>query len=97
MYFSVILHIFIENIRPKGKGGDPYAHPSAYVSVHSQLTDYFMSINLFFKQQHGFLSGYSTLTNLLDCLNNWTTAMNNKNGVHVTYIYMVKAYTPCYI
>jgi len=44
------------------------------------------------KQQHGFLSGRSTTSNLLDTFNGWTLALNSKNSVAVAYIDFAKAF-----
>jgi len=33
------------------------------------------------KQQHGFLARKSTVTNMLSCMNDWTSALMNKTSV----------------
>jgi len=35
--------------------------------------------NIINKEQHGLLAGKSTITNLLDCLNDWTLSVVNKH------------------
>jgi len=42
--------------------------------------------------QHSFLPKRSTTTNLLECLEYWTCAVNNKKSVDVLYIDMAKAF-----
>ena len=42
--------------------------------------------------QHGFLSRRSTFTQLLDCLDNWTKALDERAGVDVFYLDMAKAF-----
>ena len=44
------------------------------------------------RQQHGFLSGRSTSTNLLETLNDWTLTINDKKSIAVTYIDFAKAF-----
>ena len=57
-----------------------------------QMLDYFFRNNVISKQQHGFLSGKFTTTNLLEQLNDWTVALDNKNSVIVGYIDYAKAF-----
>ena len=44
------------------------------------------------KQQHGFLSGRSTTSDLLEAFNDWTLALNDKNSVAVANIDFAKAF-----
>ena len=47
--------------------------------------------------QHGFVKGKSTCTNLLECINDWTLILQNKDSVTVTYIDFSKAFdTVCH-
>ena len=48
--------------------------------------------DLISKQQHGFLSGRNTSTNLLESLNDWTLNIENKVGQRVAYIDFTKAF-----
>ena len=44
-------------------------------------------------QQHGFLSGKSTTTNVLEYLNDWTLMLDEKTAIiDVMYIYLEKAF-----
>ena len=44
------------------------------------------------KHQHGFLSGRSTSSNLLETLNDWTLTINGRNSVGVAYIDYKRAF-----
>jgi len=48
--------------------------------------------NIINKEQHGFLAGKSTITNLSDCLNDWTLFIVNKQSLAVAYIDFAKAF-----
>ena len=42
--------------------------------------------------QHGFLSGRSTTTNLLESVNDWTLAINDRKSVGAAYIDYTRAF-----
>ena len=44
------------------------------------------------KHQHGFLSGRSTTSNLLETLNDWTLTINNKNSIAAAYVDYKRAF-----
>jgi len=48
--------------------------------------------NLLSQAQRGFVSGHSTCTNLLECLNDWTLTVQNKKTVTVAYIDFSRAF-----
>ncbi len=48
--------------------------------------------NAISKQQHGFLQGRSTSSNLLETLSDWTLSIQNKQSVVVAYIDYAKAF-----
>jgi len=48
--------------------------------------------NLLSQAQHGFVSGHSTCTNLLECLNDWTLTVQRKKAVTVAYIDFSRAF-----
>ena len=60
--------------------------------IVSVMSDYFQRHGLISKQQHGFLSKRSTTTNLLETLNEWTLALNDKASVVTAYIDYSKAF-----
>ena len=56
------------------------------------MLDFFHQNGSINKQQHGFLSGKSTCTNLLEQLNDWTLAIDDKNMITVGYVDFAKAF-----
>jgi len=48
--------------------------------------------NILYREQHGFVKGRSTLTNLLESLNDWTLTIQDKQSVAVIYIDFAKAF-----
>ena len=48
--------------------------------------------DLLSKEQHGFRSGRSCLTNLLETLENWTKALDEGYGLDVVYLDYRKAF-----
>ena len=61
------------------------------------ILDYLRVNNLITKHQHGFMSRRSTVTNLLESVNDWTLALNDKHGVVIAYIDYAKAFdTVCH-
>ena len=57
-----------------------------------EILCYLRCNNLISKQQHGFLSRRSTTTNLLETLNDWTLAIDNKNALSAVYIDFARAF-----
>ena len=53
---------------------------------------YLKDNNIITRQQHGFLTRRSTTSNLLDSLNDWTLAINNKQSLTVAYVDYSKAF-----
>lgn len=60
--------------------------------IVQQLSSYLLQHRLITHQQHGFVTGKSTSTNLLEALNDWTLAVDDKDGVTVAYIDYAKAF-----
>ena len=48
--------------------------------------------NLITRQQHGFLARHSTVTNLLESLNDWSLTIKNSHSVDIAYIDYRKAF-----
>ena len=44
------------------------------------------------REQHGFVRGRSTVTNLLHCVNSWTLSLDNKQPTDVIYLDFAKAF-----
>ena len=57
-----------------------------------RLLSYCKQHGLISKQQHGFMNKRSTVSNLLDCLDDWTCALMNRDSVVVAYIDFQKAF-----
>jgi len=72
--------------------------PVSYANVESILKDTLLLYPnhhcLITKDQHGFLKRHSTVTNLLECGNDWTrpTSFNNRACVDILYFYFAKAF-----
>jgi len=92
-------------VTPIFKGGlasDPSNYrPVSLTSIFSKVMEriivvdvlsYCRKHNLISKQQHGFLSKRSTVSNLLDCINDWTIALMNHDSVVTAYIDFQKAF-----
>ena len=60
--------------------------------IRSNLLDYLLAHKLICKQQHGFLSRHSTVTNLLETVNDVTPLLRNRRSTHVAYIDFAKAF-----
>ena len=54
--------------------------------------DYLRSNKLISQHQHGFIKRKSTLTNLIDCFNDWTIALSNNEEVSAVYIDFTRAF-----
>ena len=60
--------------------------------IVSQLTEYLRTHQVISAQQHGFFSRRSTVTNLLETLNDWTVAIRDNNRISTVYIDYSKAF-----
>jgi len=60
--------------------------------INTQLMNYLLRHHLISKHQHVFLRRHSTASNLLETLNDFTLALNNKLTTDVIYIYSQKAF-----
>ena len=60
--------------------------------ISSQMLSYLRLHGVISKQQHGFLSGRSTSSNLLEALNDWTLAVNDRKSIGAAYIDFAKAF-----
>ena len=92
-------------ITPKFKKGDT-SNPSNYRPIaltctackilesiiSSQLNDFLLSHKLLNKQQHGFLKRYSSATNLLDSINDWSISLHNRSSTIVAYVDFQRAF-----
>jgi len=60
--------------------------------IKEQLLEYLLSAGLISRHQHGFLARHSTCSQLIECTNDWTIALNSRNSVDVAYIDFSKAF-----
>ena len=60
--------------------------------VAKELTAFLMSNNIIPENQHGFLSGRSTVSNLLQCINKWTQDHDDNKPTDVVYLDFEKAF-----
>ena len=60
--------------------------------IRSKLTCYLFDNNLISQHQHGFLAKRSTLTQLLECTNEWSLAVACRKSVDVVYLDLAKAF-----
>ena len=60
--------------------------------IAKQIREHLISNNLLHSAQHGFVSGRSTCTNLLECFNDWTLYLQDRHQVVIVYIDFSKAF-----
>jgi len=58
----------------------------------SKILDHLHANNILHTAQYGFLKYHSTTTNLLECYNEWSVCIQDKNQTAVTYIDFHKAF-----
>jgi len=60
--------------------------------IANEVSGYFLQHGLISKQQHGFLTRRSTVTNLVETHNDWILAVNTRQCVTVAYKEYKKAF-----
>ena len=60
--------------------------------IAAELIKFLNDHNLICKHQHGFLKKHSTITNLLESVNDWTLSLSNKKSVAIAYIDFTRAF-----
>ena len=60
--------------------------------INKKLMEYLFNNNLFAKEQHGFISQRSTLTQLLTCNEMWLQQLEQKKFLDILYIDLAKAF-----
>ena len=60
--------------------------------IRGTIVDHLDRNGLISKAQHGFLSGKSTQTQLLECINDWTKSIDRKHSIDVFYLDISKAF-----
>ena len=60
--------------------------------VRAEITNHMEKFNFFAKQQHGFIRGRSTITQLLECFDQWTVWFEQGVAVDAVYLDFKKAF-----
>ena len=60
--------------------------------IKDQLLTFLTSNSHISPNQHAFIAHHSTATNLLECTNDWSIAINSSNSVDIIYIDFSKAF-----
>jgi ribonuclease P/MRP protein subunit RPP40 len=60
--------------------------------IKDQLLGYLLNKNLISKHQHAFIIKHSTASSLLECIHDWSVALNDSNSVDVIYIDFKRAF-----
>src|SRR5207245_2100737 len=94
--------VHVRPIFKKGCSSDPNNYrPISLTSVvckifesviKNQLLSYLNTYSLISTSQHGFLREHSTVTNLLEAVNDWTTSLDEKKTVKILYTDFAKAF-----
>ena len=96
---SEVIPIYKNNRKPNNPASYRPVSLTSYISkifekiVHTKVVAHLNNCNIITKSQHGFLSRKSTTTNLLECLNDWTTMLDEKSAkIDIMYIDLEKAF-----
>jgi len=60
--------------------------------IKKQVIDFLLMNGKINKQQHGFLARHSTCSQIIECVNDWSIALNARRQVDVIYIDFCKAF-----
>lgn len=60
--------------------------------INNDILKYLIRNSLISKQQHGFISGRSSSTNLLECMQEWTKNFERRLSTHIIYFDLKKAF-----
>ena len=60
--------------------------------IHKYMMTYLRRNEIISSSQHAFLTGKSTATNLIDCLNDWTKLIDVRKPVDILYLDLAKAF-----
>ena len=60
--------------------------------IHEQITNYLHTNSLLTPAQHGFQSGKSTVTNLIESVTDWIFTTDTKQSIDVLYLDLLKAF-----
>ena len=91
----------VKPIFKKGSSSDPNNYrPISLTSIVCKIFEAiikkylvsYLATSLISKHQHGFLERHSTTSNLMECVNDWTLALDNKKFVKILYVDFAKAF-----
>ena len=60
--------------------------------IKNHIMNYLLDRKFISRQQHGFLTKRSTCTQLLESINDWSVALDNKNNVDIVYVDFSRAF-----
>lgn len=60
--------------------------------ISEAMSEFLLHENVIPHQQHGFIKGRSAITNLLHCVNDWSSSLNDRHPVDVVYLDFSKAF-----
>ena len=60
--------------------------------IRNAIIDYLETNNIISENQHGFRKGRSCITQLLECLEEWTSGLDNKYGFDIIYLDFMAAF-----
>ena len=63
--------------------------------IRGRIVEHMKSNKLFSKKQFGFISGRSTVLQLIQVIDNWTEILDEDACVDVAYCDFMKAFTRC--
>jgi len=96
--FSEVIPIYKNNRKPGNAASYRPVSLTSYVSkllekiIHVKLLPHLSRFNIISDCQHGFLAGRSTTTNLLKCLNDWTSMLDDGSKIDIIYLDLAKAF-----
>lgn len=61
-------------------------------TISEVMTDFLLQENVISHQQHRFIKGCSTFTNLLHCVSDWTMDLDNHRATDIVYLDFSKAF-----
>jgi hypothetical protein len=96
------LHAFVIPVFKKGVTSSPSNYRPISLTcvccrvmervINHELMDYLLKHKLITKHQHGFLRKHSTCSNLLESVNDWSIALNNRLTTDIVYVDFQKAF-----
>ena len=94
---AYIIPIHKKLSKQHAKNFRPISITSAIIKIFESIikphtVDHLIKNDIIHPDQHGFVPGRSTVSNLLEALENWTLSLDNKLDVDIVYIDFEKAF-----